>query len=222
MKTFYDVLNISEDASIEDIHKAYNSLKAKYESYLVNPNNSAKAEEKIKKLELAYQVLGNIERKKAYDIDLNNARNNELMNNLQKNTDMHNEKIKKEEENQKKEIEQQKVHEDEMRAEKLEKMRQEKLKFIQAEIEKQIGNQKKQLEEEKKAKKKLEKKKQVAINKYLRKIGAIQESPLKRFLKTVFATIFVLGIVFLIFQIPFVKNSILGNETIQSILNLFE
>lgn len=220
MKTFYDVLNVSEDASIEEINQAYNSLKEKYRAYLLDPFNSAKAEEKIKKLDLAYQVLGNSERKGAYDKDLANMRNNELMSKLQKNTNTHNEKLKQEEENQRKEEEAKKAHEEKLRAEKLEKEKQERLRFVQAEIEKQIQNQKKQYEIEQKNRDKIEKEKQVAVKAYLKKMGVLKESPIKRFVKTILATIIVLGIVALIFQIPVVKNTILENEFIKSIFNI--
>lgn len=222
MKTFYDVLNISENASIEEINYAYNNLKAQYEQYLSDPFNSAKAEEKLKKIDLAFKVLGDIERKSAYDKDLANMRNNEIMANLQKNTDSHNQTIRLQEEQQRREEEEKKAKEAKLRAEKLEREKQEKLKFVQAEIEKQIENQKKQYEIEEKNRKKLEAEKLSAYKKYLKEMGVIKDSPIKKAGRTIFATIIVLGSVFLIFQIPFVKNSILENEIIQSVFNIFK
>lgn len=224
MKTFYDLLNVSEEASIEEITVAYNQLKEKYKSYLSDPFNSEKAEEKIKKLDLAYQILGDSERKASYDKDLANMRNNELMSNLQKNTDTHNEKLKQEEENQKKEEEAKKAHEEKLRAERLEKEKQEKLKFVQAEIEKQIEHQKKQYEIEQKNRKKLEENKQAEYRQYLRKMGFEVKEPfsIKKLGRTILATIIVLGVVVLIFQIPFIKNMVLENDIIQSVLNLFK
>ena len=51
--------------------------------------------EKIKKIGIAFQILSNPEKKASYDKDLANMRNNELMSNLQKNTNSHNEELKK-------------------------------------------------------------------------------------------------------------------------------
>ena len=146
MKTFYDVLNISEGASVEEIETAYKELKNKYSAYLSDPLNSEKAEEKIKKIGIAYQILSNPEKKASYDKDLANMRANELMSNLQKNTDTHNEELKKQEEIRTQEEALIKAEKEKLLAEKLKKERDEKLKFIQDEINKQIEEQKKQHE----------------------------------------------------------------------------
>ena len=146
MKTFYDVLNVSEDASLEEIAISYKELKSKYKSYLSDPFNSQKDEEKIKKLDIAYKILSDSERKASYDKDLANMRTNELMSNLQKNTDTHNEELKKQEEIQKQEDAAKRAEKERLLVEKLEKERQAKLQFVQDEINKQIEEQQKQHE----------------------------------------------------------------------------
>ena len=250
MKTFYDVLNISEDASIEEIENAYKELKNKYRVYLSDPFNSEKAEEKIKKLDIAFQILSNPERKISYDKDLANMRNNELMSNLQKNTNSHNEELKKQEELANKEKAEKKAEQEKILLEKLEQERRKKIQFVENEVNKQIEEQqrkheinrqlaaqkkqeeiakqinefKKQQKLENKIKKNLEEQKLSEYRSYLRKMGVDVKEPfsIKKFFKTVLATIIVLGIVFLIFQIPFVKNAILENDAIQGFLNIFK
>lgn len=249
MKTFYDVLNVSESASVEDIEIAYKELKNKYSIYLSDPLNSEKAEEKIKKLGIAYQILSNPEKKASYDKDLSNMRANELMNNLQKNTNTYNEELRKQEELKIQQEASIKAEKEKQLAEKLKKERDEKLKFIQDEINKQIEEQQKQHEKkvqaanqktqdldtqikehkkqqklENKIRKKLEEQKMSEYRSYLRKMGVDVKEPfsIKKVIRTIFATIIVLGIVFIILQIPIVKNTILSNEIIQSILNLFK
>ena len=215
MKTFYDVLKINENATADEIVNAYNKLKEKYRENLKDPFNSDKAEELLKRLEIAFKVLGNEENRRAYDRDLSNARANELMNNLQKNTDTYNEEV---EEIKKKESEQ-KVDDEELQKEK-----QAKLKFVQNEIEKQIQEQQKQLKIERKNRKKVEENKAQEYRSYLRSIGLNVQEPLtvKRFFKILIATVIVLLVVIFIFQIPVVKNAILNSESLKSFLELFK
>ncbi len=226
MKTFYDVLKINENATADEIVNAYNILKEKYRENLKDPFNSDKAEELLKKLEIAFKVLGNEENRKAYDRDLSNARANELMNNLQKNTDTYNEEVQKKEELKQKEVEEIKKKESEQKVddEELQKEKQAKLKFVQNEIEKQIQEQQKQLKIERKNRKKIEENKAQEYRSYLRSIGLNVQEPLtvKRFFKILIATVIVLLVVIFIFQIPVVKNAILNSESLKSFLELFK
>jgi molecular chaperone DnaJ len=62
---FYTLLGLTKDASQDDIKKAYRSLSKKYHPDL-NPNNK-EAEEKFKKINEAYSVLSEPEKRKQYD-----------------------------------------------------------------------------------------------------------------------------------------------------------
>jgi DnaJ-class molecular chaperone len=68
--SFYNILEVSETASPEDIKKSYRKL-----SMLHHPDkngNSQESKEKIQKINEAYEVLGDLERKKEYDMTQNN------------------------------------------------------------------------------------------------------------------------------------------------------
>ncbi len=64
-KDYYEILGISEKASLEDIKKAYRRLAKKYHPDS-NPNNKM-AEERFKEISEAYEVLSNPEKRRKYD-----------------------------------------------------------------------------------------------------------------------------------------------------------
>ena len=61
----YDILKVSKQASSDDIRQAYRKLARKYHPD-VNPGDK-RAEDRFKKISAAYDVLGDEERRKAYD-----------------------------------------------------------------------------------------------------------------------------------------------------------
>ena len=67
MKDYYEILEVNEKASKEVIDKAYKVLAKKYHPDLQEDKNKKAAEEKIKSLNEAYEVLSNPEKRKAYD-----------------------------------------------------------------------------------------------------------------------------------------------------------
>lgn len=75
--TFYEVLEVSENASDEVIEKAYKVLAKKYHPDLQNESNRKNAENKMKKINEAYDVLGNKEKRKEYDNYLKQEREKE-------------------------------------------------------------------------------------------------------------------------------------------------
>ena len=72
-KNYYDILEISRVASQEIVEKAYKTLAKKYHPDLQEESNKKNAEEKMKESNEAYDVISNPEKRKEYDIKLDNA-----------------------------------------------------------------------------------------------------------------------------------------------------
>ena len=77
MKNYYEMLEVSENASKEVIDKAYKVLAKKYHPDLQEEKNKKAAEEKIKSLNEAYEVLSNPQKKQAYDAKLERLKKEE-------------------------------------------------------------------------------------------------------------------------------------------------
>lgn len=84
-QTLYEILEVSENASPEIIEKAYKVLAKKYHPDLQDIGEKQKAEEKMKKINEAYEILGNAEKKIKYDKELKQKRENERYFQEQKN-----------------------------------------------------------------------------------------------------------------------------------------
>lgn len=70
MENYYEILEISQNASKEIIDKAYRTLAKKYHPD-ANPEDKKKwAEEKFKKINEAYEVISDTQKRKDYDIRL--------------------------------------------------------------------------------------------------------------------------------------------------------
>ena len=76
-RTLYEILEVSENASPEIIEKAYKTLAKKYHPDLQEEANKSKAEAMMKKINEAYDVLGNEEKRKAYNAELEAKREQE-------------------------------------------------------------------------------------------------------------------------------------------------
>lgn len=63
-KSLYDTLDISQDASAEEIKKAYRRLARKYHP---DVNKDAGAEEKFKEINAAYEILSDEQKRRQYD-----------------------------------------------------------------------------------------------------------------------------------------------------------
>jgi molecular chaperone DnaJ len=64
-RDYYQILGVERSASLEDIRKAYRKLARKYHPD-INPGNK-EAENKFKDLSVAYEVLGDADKRKLYD-----------------------------------------------------------------------------------------------------------------------------------------------------------
>src|SRR2546423_8415396 len=62
---YYEILGVARNASDTDIKKTYRKLARKYHPDF-NPNNK-QAEEKFKQVQEAYEVLGDVEKRKKFD-----------------------------------------------------------------------------------------------------------------------------------------------------------
>lgn len=77
MKTLYEVLEVSENASKEIIEKAYKVLAKKYHPDLQTEGGKQEAEKKMKQINEAYEVLSDDTKRKDYDLKLTEERKQE-------------------------------------------------------------------------------------------------------------------------------------------------
>lgn len=68
MKKYYDILEVDKDSTQEEIKKSYRKLTLKYHPDRNNDNK--KSEAIFKEVVEAYEILGDIEKRKKYDLDL--------------------------------------------------------------------------------------------------------------------------------------------------------
>ena len=72
-QNYYEILEVNKNASPEIIEKAYKILVKKYHPDLQQDENKNKYEEKIKKINEAYDILSDPEKRKKYDLNLKNT-----------------------------------------------------------------------------------------------------------------------------------------------------
>lgn len=77
MKTLYELLEVSENASKEIIEKAYKVLAKKYHPDLQAEGEKLEAEKKMKQINEAYEVLSDETKRKEYDLKLTEERRQE-------------------------------------------------------------------------------------------------------------------------------------------------
>lgn len=70
MVNFYEMLEVSENASQEIIEKAYKVLAKKYHPDVQEPQNRPAAETKMKQINEAYEILSDQEKRQQYDEEL--------------------------------------------------------------------------------------------------------------------------------------------------------
>ena len=81
MLNLYEILEVSEKASKEVIDKAYHVLVKKYHPDLQQEEEKKDAEERMKQINEAYEILSNEEKRKQYDSNLEAQRSKELYTN---------------------------------------------------------------------------------------------------------------------------------------------
>lgn len=99
--TLYEVLEVSENASEEVIEKAYKVLAKKYHPDLQSEANKKSAENKMKKINEAYDILGNADKRKEYDRTLEQQRREEK---LKQEMELERQRLEKEEYNQQNQV----------------------------------------------------------------------------------------------------------------------
>ena len=78
MQTYYDILNVNKNASLNDIKSSFRNLAKKYHPDI---NKETGAEEIFKIIQEAYEVLSNDEKRKEYDkslLEYNSSKDTEL------------------------------------------------------------------------------------------------------------------------------------------------
>jgi curved DNA-binding protein len=66
-KDYYEILGVPKNSAEKDIKSAYRKLARKWHPD-ANPNNQKEAEEKFKEIQEAYEVLGDSDKRKKYDV----------------------------------------------------------------------------------------------------------------------------------------------------------
>jgi curved DNA-binding protein CbpA len=99
IRGYYAILGIPEDASFQEIRKSYRKLAKKYHP---DRNKSSHAEETIKKINEAFEILSDKRKRKQYDLessnifdlkDSNNEEKEENLSNLKQNLQTRSPKI---------------------------------------------------------------------------------------------------------------------------------
>ena len=72
-KNYYDILEVNKNASPEIIEKAYKTLIKKYHPDLQENQLKNEYEEKIKKINEAYEILSDTEKRRIYNLNLKNT-----------------------------------------------------------------------------------------------------------------------------------------------------
>ena len=83
MVTIYDLLEVNEDASKEEIEQSYQNLVIEYQTNPINtPEENKQNEMILNKLRMGYEILMNDEKRKKYDKDLAKKRAEDLIKNI--------------------------------------------------------------------------------------------------------------------------------------------
>ena len=209
MSNLYEVLEVSEKASKEIIEKAYKVLAKRYHPDLQEEKDKKQAEEKMKQINEAYTILIDDEKRKAYDIELNAKRQEEIQRKMQENTKVNNEITRVEQEVfndlQNANMKRQKEEQDKINR-KLEEEQKSNMEKLQADLQRTYSN---------------------AYNNYLRSLGYKIKEPwtLKRFIELMKVLIILAVIIIFIWFFPPTHKLIIDfyeqNVVLKFIIDIF-
>lgn len=209
MSNLYEVLEVSEKASKEIIEKAYKVLAKRYHPDLQEEKDKKQAEEKMKQINEAYTILIDDEKRKAYDIELNAKRQEEIQKKMQENTKVNNEITRVEQESfndlQNANMKRQKEEQDKINR-KLEEEQKSNMEKLQADLQRTYSN---------------------AYNNYLRSLDYKIKEPwtLKRFIELMKVLIILAVIIIFIWFFPPTHKLIIDfyeqNVVLKFIIDIF-
>lgn len=209
MSNLYELLEVSEKASKEVIEKAYKVLAKRYHPDLQEEKDKKQAEEKMKQINEAYTILIDDEKRKAYDIELNAKRQEEIQKKMQENTKVNNEITRVEQEVfndlQNANMKKQKEEQDKINR-KLEEEQKSNMEKLQADLQRTYSN---------------------AYNNYLRSLGYKIKEPwtLKRFIELMKVLIIFAVIIIFIWFFPPTHKLIIDfyeqNVVLKFIIDIF-
>lgn len=233
MSTLYDLFKVNENATFDEIKESYDRILKKSEQI----TKTDKITEQLRRIEIAYGILSNPEKRKKYDIDLANKRADELLKNVQpnqENEEISNENQEKNEMNEeriKAKIEKQINQAIQMQEKAKTKSMEEELDY-QKQINKEEKYQKKLQRKTKRLEKKnqqLERERQInEYGKFLESQGYKVKYPwtwlrIKRLLIAIFSILISL---FILWHIPFVRKTLMTlyeeNFVIHILVNIFK
>lgn len=240
MVTIYDLLEVSENASKEEIEKSYKNLLIQYQT---SPNFDEQINKEntmiLNKLKMAYEILMNDEKRKKYDSDLSKKRAEELIKNVtfSSNNDTKIENTPQKnivnEDNQKYSVQSPKNTEyndsqyydndDDEEEEDINLSKEEQKKLRKAAQQEFQRN----LKKAQKAEKEYNQAYNEAYNNYLKKMGynKPKKNPFKKFLNILITIIVIIVVCFIAWLIPPVRNSLTSlyeeNVIIKGLVDIF-
>ena len=238
MVTIYDLLEVEEDASKEEIEKAYSRLVLEYRQDIKFDDKTNKENEMIvNRLKLAYEILTDDAKRKRYDYELAQKRAENLLQNVsvsqEETTDSIN-TISENEKSEKSTLSDQQIMNEEKESLKTEEQKD----FEEANILTDDEKNKIRKAAQKEFKQKLKKAKQAeaeyneaynqAYNDYLRKMGYQVKEPwtLKRVKRVVIAILVVILTCFIMWHIPPIKRMLIElyeeNFIIKALVNIMK
>lgn len=204
MSTLYELLQVKENATQEEITEMYHKILQKADSL---PQNEAIIEQ-VRRIKIAYGILSDSEKRKKYDSDLATKRAEELLENVQIKEEKEPESsVEPNKEERLKEIISNQINTitDTYQEQKIKQEQQKKL------AEKQAKKEFRRAKREAKKQQQIKREMQIqAYGDYLQKQGYKVKYPwtwlrVKRLLIAIFVVIFTL---FILWHIPFIKNSL--------------
>lgn len=189
-KNYYDILQVNKNASPEIIEKAYKVLAKKYHPDLQTEENKKQAEEILKEINEAYEILSDSEKKQNYDTSLLKEENDNTATTYSQEPRNYQHSSSESQQNQQNQAYQEQVSQE-----------QERIYQEQLSLKQKLAYQK-QLQQAK------QKAYYDAYIQDLKNRGykIRYKKSFKDYLRTFVAIILTVFVLFLIYQIPFVKN----------------